>query len=106
MVSPEQLERMVEKIGVGDDQLVSVHDFVREQTKDAPTQAVPTAIFFMQTLGLILKDTDFFGALGALNLDLESATGQVRKLLSIDTNKWHYDVGSEYHQHSPPCGVW
>ena len=24
----------------------------------------------------ILKDADFFGALGALNLDLESATGQ------------------------------
>jgi hypothetical protein len=37
---------------------------------------VPTAIFFMQTLGLILKDADFFGLLGALNLDLESATGQ------------------------------
>ena len=30
----------------------------------------------MQTLGLILKDADFFGVLGALNLDLESATGQ------------------------------
>jgi hypothetical protein len=30
----------------------------------------------MQTLGLILKDADFFGILGALNLDLESATGQ------------------------------
>ena len=41
-----------------------------------PRQAVPTAIFFVQTLGLILEDADFFGALGALNLDLESATGQ------------------------------
>jgi hypothetical protein len=56
--------------------LVQVEDFVREQSKNAPTQAVPTAIFYLQTLGLILQDAEFFGLLGALNLDLESATGQ------------------------------
>jgi hypothetical protein len=53
-----------------------VEDFVREQSKHAPTQAVPTAIFYLQTLGIILQDAEFFGLLGALNLDLESATGQ------------------------------
>jgi hypothetical protein len=32
----------------------------------------------MQSVGLILKEAKFFGLLGALNLDLEAATGQVR----------------------------
>jgi hypothetical protein len=76
VVSPEQLEKMVAEYGVDGDGLVRREDFVREQSKSAPTQAVPTAIFYLQTLGLILKEEKFFGLLGALNLDLESATGQ------------------------------
>ena len=56
--------------------------FYSSSTRCTP-QAIPTAIFFMQSVGLILKDAKFFGLLGALNLDLEAATGQVRCCVRI-----------------------
>jgi Ca2+-binding EF-hand superfamily protein len=55
--------------------LIHADDFVLTQKARAPTAAVPTAIFFVQTIGLIGKDASFFGALDALNLDVEKAAG-------------------------------
>jgi hypothetical protein len=39
-------------------------------------QAIATGIFFVQTLGLVMKDVQFFGGLQALNLDVEVAAGK------------------------------
>ena len=85
--SERQLAKTVAEIGVDADGVVLAEDFVREQSARSPTQSIATAIFFVQSLGLILKDADFFGILGALNLDLEAATGQVRALPGIDAFK-------------------
>jgi hypothetical protein len=85
--SERQLAKIVAEIGVDADGVVLAADFVREQSARSPTQSIATAIFFVQSLGLILKDAEFFGILGALNLDLEAATGQVRALPGIDAFK-------------------
>ena len=55
--------------------LVTMFDFVSEQSKKAPTAAVGTAIFFVQTLSVIAKDASWFGVLDVLNLDVEKSAG-------------------------------
>jgi hypothetical protein len=38
-------------------------DFVRVQSAGSPTAAIPTAIFFFQTLALIMKETGMFSTI-------------------------------------------
>jgi Ca2+-binding EF-hand superfamily protein len=75
-VSAAKVETLTEEFGVDAHGRVAAQDFVRVQAKSAPSQAIPTAIFFVQTLALILKQADYFGVLDALNLDVEEAVGK------------------------------
>jgi hypothetical protein len=76
-MSATKVEKLArEEIGVDAHGRVAVEDFVRVQAKRAPSQAIPTAIFFLQSLALILRQADYFGVLDALNLDVEEAVGK------------------------------
>jgi hypothetical protein len=74
-ISDKQLAKLVDTLGADADGLVLEGDFIRHQQKSSPTQAVPTAIFFLQTLGLLMKSSNFFQAASVLNLDAEEVVG-------------------------------
>jgi hypothetical protein len=73
--SEKQLAKLVDTLGADADGLCLGADFIRHQQKSSPTQAVPTAIFFLQTLGLLMKSSNFFQATSVLNLDAEEVVG-------------------------------
>jgi hypothetical protein len=76
VISEHAFAKLIDEIGVNDDGFVGVDDFVRYQSKSAPTAALQTATFFIQTFVLILKEAKFFGLAEALNLDLEASAGK------------------------------
>ena len=75
-VSTKQLKKEAEVYGVDDSGFVQIEDFVNVESTKRPTQTLNTVVFFVQSLGLILKDAQFFGLLDTINLDVEAATGQ------------------------------
>jgi Ca2+-binding EF-hand superfamily protein len=75
-VSATKVEKLSHEMGVDAHSRVAVGDFVRVLAKSAPSQAFPTAVFFYQSLALILKQAEYFGVLDALNLDVEEAVGK------------------------------
>jgi hypothetical protein len=81
-VSAAKVEKLAEEFGVDAHGRVAARDFVRVQAKSAPSQAIPTAVFFIQTLAMILKEARYFGVLDALNLDVEEAVGKCISPLS------------------------
>jgi hypothetical protein len=62
-VTAKQLKKMIDKLGTDRHGRVEKADFVRVQSAGSPTAAIPTAIFFFQTLALIMKETDMFSAI-------------------------------------------
>ena len=51
-------------------------------------------MFFIQSLGLILKNAKFFGVLGVLNLDVEEAAGKCISPLTT-TERFYAKVWAE-----------
>ena len=56
--------------------VVQKQSFVNARARASPTAAMGTAIFFVQSFGLIAKDASFFGIGEFFNLDAEEATGR------------------------------
>eukprot|EP01052_Picozoa_sp_SAG31_P010205 SAG31_NODE_551_length_14207_cov_7.887440_5_plen_586_part_00 len=74
----------------------TVNFFVSYQSNRAPTALLGTAIFFLQTLGLILEAQQYFGLYnipGYLNVDAETQT-QSCMLPASTTERFYYQLGS------------
>ena len=69
--------RLTESLNaVAPDFVVPRKAFVEFHSYESPTAAVGTAVFFVQTFGLLAKDASFFGLGSLLNLDAEEASGR------------------------------
>ena len=74
-VDKEQVKELMDEIGTDETNgLVDRDNFVLFQSTKSPTQAMPIALFFIQTLALIFKDKGNFSLLQLLNLDLVTMT--------------------------------
>ena len=62
--------------------VVSKDSFINVRSKHSPSAAMGTAIFFVQTFGLLAKDASFFGMGEIFNLDVEEAAGRCLSPLS------------------------
>lgn len=61
---------------------VHADDFERKMASSAPTAALGTAIFFVQSFSLLVKDVSIFSSAGALDLDAEQVLGECISPLS------------------------
>ena len=73
-VSQVKLGKIVAKIGTTDGGQVKMADFVTYYRTECPTQTVPTAIFFLQTLALVMKDVKVADFMEILNLNVPQAS--------------------------------
>ena len=79
-----------------------VHEKIPPLTHLPVLQAIATAIFFLQTLGLIMQDSQFFGVLQALNFDVEEAAGRCISPLTT-TERFYAKVSGLWLAGWPSC---
>jgi Ca2+-binding EF-hand superfamily protein len=85
-VSDKNVDTLIDATGTDNKGNVSVTSFVNIYSAKAPTQTMPILLFFVQTTGLVLKDSSYFGLLKVFDLDLASASGScILPLSTIDT---------------------
>ena len=80
------LEAKTYNDGVNKQGEISADVFVTIYSSKAPTQELPTLLFFIQTTALVLKDSSYFGLLTVFNLDIAAASGScLLPFSTIDT---------------------